>query len=292
MSDFWAELQAETISRPPAPEVDPLPIRSAEFADGYGVKLTSGIGDYRLFAYYSVPKGDGPYPAIYHAPAYASVVQVPPYEERRRHAVLSMCARGQRLADKPFAAAYPGLLTQDVDDVMRWPFRGIVGDALRGIDFLKGRREVDQSKIVVVGGGDMALMTAALRPEVRAVVVADPFLVNLWDVAQRTDGYPQEEINDYLRAHPERRDAVRRTLEQIDPTQLAERVRCDVLLSCGAGYFGRAEAEKLAARLGGKTEIRERTGKGYVDRKFVEAWIAERTGARIDDPYEPTAAAS
>jgi cephalosporin-C deacetylase len=271
VSDFWAELLAETMSRPPAPEVDPLPIRSAEFADGYGVKLTSGIGDYRLFAYYSVPKGDGGRPAIYHAPGYASVVQVPPYEERRRHVVLSLAARG----------------THHVDDVSRWPLRGIVGDAVRGIDFLKLRDEVDKARMVVVGG-DMALFTAALRPEVRAAVVTDPFLLNLWAIAASTDAYPQEEINDYLRAHPERRDAVRRTLEQIDPAQLADRVRCDVLLSCGPGYFGRAEAEQLAARLGGRTEIRERTGRGYVDRKFVEAWIAERTGARIDDPYPAT----
>jgi cephalosporin-C deacetylase-like acetyl esterase len=287
VSDFWAELLAETMSRPPAPEVDRLPIRSAEFADCYGVKLTSGIGDYRLFAYYSLPKGGGSRAAIYHAPGYASVVQVPPYEERRRHVVLSMCARGQRLADKPFAAAFPGLLTTDVDDVMRWPLRGMVGDALRGIDFLKLRDEVDKSRVVVVGG-DMALFTAALRPEVRAAVITDPFLLNLWEVAARTDAYPHEEINDYLRAHPERRDAVQRTLRQLDPGQLADRVRCDVLLSCGPGYFGRSEAEQLAARLGGRTEIRERTGKGYVDRRFVEAWIAERTGARIDDPYPAT----
>jgi cephalosporin-C deacetylase len=287
VSDFWAELLAETMSRPPAPEVDPLPIRSAEFADGYGVKLTSGIGDYRLFAYYSVPKAGASHPAIYHAPGYASVVQVPPYEERRRHAALSLGARGQRPSDKPFAAAYPGLLTHHLDDVTRWPFRGIVGDAVRGIDFLKLRDEVDKARIVVVGG-DMALFTAALRPEVRAAVITDPFLVNLWDVAQRTDAYPQEEINDYLRAHPDRGEAVRATLAQLDPAQIADRVRCDVLLSCAPGYFGRAEAEKLAAKLGGKTEIRERTGKGYVDRKFVEAWIAERTGARIDDPYPAT----
>jgi hypothetical protein len=170
---------------------------------------------------------------------------------------------------------------------MRWPFRGIVGDTLRGVDFLKLRDEVEKARIVVVGG-DMALFAAALRPEVRAAVVTDPFLVNLWEVAQRTDAYPQEEINDYLRAHPDRRDAVERTLAQLDPTQLAGRVRCDVLLSCGPGYFGRAEAERLAGKLGGRTDIRERTGKGYVDRKFVEAWIAERSGARIDDPYPAT----
>src|SRR5919201_3054553 len=180
--EFWARTMAEVASRPPAPEVDPLPVRSAPFADGYGVKLTCGLGDYRLFAYYSVPKSPGPHPAIYHAPGYASAVQVPPYEERRRHAVLSLCARGQRLSDRPFAAAYPGLLTHEIEDPERYPFRGIVGDACRGVDFLRLRSEVDRGRIVVVGG-DTALFVAIFRPEVRAAVVADPFFPSLLDLA-------------------------------------------------------------------------------------------------------------
>ena len=147
---YWAEAMAEVTSRPPQPEVDELPIRSTDFSDGYGVKLTS-LGDYRLFAYYSVPKAAGPHPAIYHAPGYASVVPVPPYEERRRHAVLTLCARGQRLSDKPYAAAFPGLLTDRVDDPSEYPLRGYVADSCRGVDFLRLRAEVDGARIVVVG---------------------------------------------------------------------------------------------------------------------------------------------
>lgn len=282
--EFWSRLVAEAMSRPPAPEVDPLPVRSTSFADGYGVRLTCGIGDYRLFAYFSVPHGVGPHPAIYHAPGYASVVQVPPYEERRRHAVLSLCARGQRLSDRPFAASYPGLLTTDVDDPERWPLRGVVGDALRGIDFLRLRREVDQTRIAVVGG-DTALFVAALRPEIAAAAVTDPFLVDMGEIASRTDAYPHEEINDYLRAYPERRNAVRTTLALFDPTAFAERVTCDLLLSCGPGYFDRAAAERLAGKLRGRAEIYERTGRGRVDRHAIEAWISRRTGQSIGDPY-------
>ena len=282
--EFWARTMAEVASRPPAPEVDPLPVRSAPFADGYGVKLTCGLGDYRLFAYYSVPKSPGPHPAIYHAPGYASVVQVPPYEERRRHAVLSLCARGQRLSDRPFAAAYPGLLTHEIEDPERYPFRGIVGDACRGVDFLRLRSEVDRGRIVVVGG-DMALFVAIFRPEVRAAVVADPFFPGLLDLAGRTDAYPIEEVNDYRRGQPDQAEAVRRTLDLFDPTHLLDRVRCDVLLSCGPGYFDRARAEALAGRIGGRVTLRERTGKGLIDRQYVEAWIAERTGQPIESPY-------
>jgi cephalosporin-C deacetylase-like acetyl esterase len=271
---FWAEAMAELMSRPPKPEVDPLPMRSTEFSDGFSVKLTS-LGDYRLFAYYSVPHGDGPFPAIYHAPGYASVVGVPPYEERRRHVCLSLCARGQRLSDRPYAAAFPGLLTDRVDDPAVYPFRGIVADACRGVDFLKLRPEVDHARIAVVGA-DMALFAAALRPEVRAAVVADPFLPRLFETAPTTSAYPHEEVNDYLRSYPEHREAVRATLDLFDPTHLAGRIKAAVLITCppSGGPFDRAAADRLAAAIGPKATVYPRTGKGYLDRVHVEEWIA------------------
>ena len=272
---YWAEAMAEVMSRPPRPEVDELPIRSTDFADGYGVKLTS-LGDQRLFAYYSIPKAAGPHPAIYHAPGYASVVAVPPYEERRGHAVLSLCARGQRLSDRPYAAAFPGLLTDRVDDPSEYPMRGYVADSCRGIDFLKLRSEVDPARIAVVGG-DMALLAAAFRPEVRAVVVADPFLPALAEVAPTTSAYPYEEINDYLRAHPDRRAAVEATLVLFDPLRLASRVQADVLItSPPAGPWNPGRARQLASAIGPRASVYERTGRGYLDKQHVDRWIAER----------------
>lgn len=279
---FWAQTMAEVMSRPPKPEVDELPIRSTEFSDGFGVKLTS-LGDYRLFAYYSVPHGTGPFPAIYHAPGYASVVQVPPYYERRRHACLSLCARGQRLSDRPYAAAFPGLLTDRVDDPRAYPFRGIVADACRGVDFLKLRPEVDHTRIVVVGA-DMALFVAALRPEVRAAVVADPFFPWLGEVAPTTSAYPYEEVNDYLRAHPDRASAVRATLDLFDPSGLADRIRADVLITYppGNGPWNETRAKQLAELIGSKASLYARTGRGYLDRRHVEEWIAAHGGDAIE----------
>jgi cephalosporin-C deacetylase-like acetyl esterase len=275
LDTYWAEANAEVMSRPPKPEVDELPIRSTGFADGYGVKLTS-LGDYRLFAYYSVPTSGGPHPAIYHAPGYASVVGVPAYEERRQHAVLSLCARGQRLSDKPYAAAFPGLLTDRIDDPASYPLRGYVADACRGIDFLKLRPEVDGARIAVVGG-DTALLAAALRPEVRAVVVADPFLPALADVAPTTSAYPYEEINDYLRHHPDRRAAVEATLALFDPLRLASRVQADVLITCPpGGPWNPGRARQLASAIGPRATVFERSGRGYLDKRHVDRWIAER----------------
>ena len=42
-------------------EVELLPIRCADFATMYSVRLTS-IGSYRLFGYLSIPQGTGPFP--------------------------------------------------------------------------------------------------------------------------------------------------------------------------------------------------------------------------------------
>ena len=62
---YWDDTLAELASYPAKPEVELMPIRCADFATMYSVRLTS-IGPYRLFGYLSIPQGDGPFPAIYY----------------------------------------------------------------------------------------------------------------------------------------------------------------------------------------------------------------------------------
>lgn len=277
---FWDAIARELDATPPAPELFELPIRSTEFATCYALRLTS-IGPYRIFAYYSVPHGKGPFPALYHAPGYGSVVHVPPYEERRRHVVLSLCARGQRHADQPFAASYPGLLTHGIDDPSQYAYRGIAADAARAVDFLLSRPEVDARRIAVMGS-DTALFAAALRPQVKALVVGDPMFFAANDLAPRTSAYPLEELNDYARTYAERAASMRRTLAYFDPHFLAPRIRATSLISHGhaGALFGPAQARCLAQAIGSSATLFERTGYGYRDRLDVEGWVA---GALSDE---------
>jgi hypothetical protein len=123
----------------------------------------------------------------------------------------------------------------------------------------------------------MALLAAAFRPEVRAVVVADPFLPALADVAPTTSAYPYEEVNDYLRANPDRRAAAEATLALFDPLRLASRVRAEVLITCPpAGPWNPGRARQLASAIGPRATVYERTGRGYLDKQHVDRWIAER----------------
>ena len=127
---YWDAVDRELARYDPAPELEVQPLRTTDFATVYGVRLTSS-GPYRIFGYYSQPVGEGPFPALLQTPGYGSVNHVPPYEDRRRYAVLTIMHRGQRLADQPFAAAYPGLLTLGIDDPATYVYRGVVADCLR-----------------------------------------------------------------------------------------------------------------------------------------------------------------
>ena len=110
---YWRDLLEELESLPAAVAVEEIPLRSNEFSTTYGLRFTS-VGPYRLFAYLSVPVGEGPFPTLVYLARYASTVEVIPQgdadEKRGRFAILSLAARGQRNADRPWAAPFPGLL--------------------------------------------------------------------------------------------------------------------------------------------------------------------------------------
>jgi cephalosporin-C deacetylase len=279
---YWQDALVALGRYPAAPEVDALPLRSTEFATLYGVRLTS-LGPYRLFGYLSIPTGRGPFPAIYYAPKYQSVLEIIPQgtanRERSRYVTFALAGRGQRNADSPYAAMFPGLLTDGIDDALSYVFRGIAADSVRGLQFLLTRPEVDAARLAIVGN-DIALITAALETRASHVVTTPALFHDTVALARQTRAYPLEEINDYLRAHPDRADAVRATLGYYHLPFLAPRVRATTLVMAGApGAVPDAAAlESLTAVLGNRVTVHVSEQSSYKDGLHVERWMAAELG--------------
>ena len=275
---YWQQTLDALAGYPACPEVDVLPLRSTDFATLYGVRLTS-LGPYRVFGYLSIPTGDGPFPAIYYVPKYQSVLEIIPQGtanlQRSQYITFALAGRGQRHADTPCAAMFPGLLTDGIDQAASYIFRGIVADSIRGLQFLLTQRELDSRRVVVVGN-DMALITAALQPGATHVVTAPALFYNTAELAPRTQAYPLEEVNDYLRAFPECAEAVRRTLAYYDLRAFAPRLSATTLLMAGAPgtLLDAPTLEPLVTALRGQVMVYASQQSSYKDGLHTEQWMA------------------
>jgi len=281
-AQYWQQTLDALAAYPACPEIDVLPLRSTDFATLYSVRLTS-LGPYRVFGYLSIPTGDGPFPAIYYVPKYQSVLEIIPQGtanlQRSRYMTFALAGRGQRNADTPYAAMFPGLLTDGIDQAASYIFRGIVADSVRGLQFLLTRHELD-SRRVVVAGNDIALITAALQPGATHVVAAPALFYNTTELAPRTQAYPLEEVNDYLRAFPDRAEAVRRTLAYYDLRAFAPRLSTTTLVVAGApgALLDAPTFEPLVRAMQGQGTVYASEQSNYKDGLYTEQWMAAQCG--------------
>ena len=267
---YWKKVEDELASIQPAAERTELHLRSAPEAKVYGLKLTS-LDHYRIFAYFCVPSGKGPFPVIYRLPNYGSVVHIPPFEERCKYISVALCHRGQRLSDQPFAAKYPGLLSSGIDSQRIYIYRSIVADCLRVMDYLVSCDDVDSQKISLVGG-DLALFTAALRNSASVLFYTPSLFYKALHKATATQNYPLEEFNDYLRSFPESIDQISQTLAYFEPMNFASRVKSEVMLM----EESEGDANDLAVSFA--TEI-ERSGSkhsSYKDGVVLAEWLSKK----------------
>ena len=288
---FWYELGKDLADIPASPEIEAIPMRSTDFADLYGVRITS-IGPYRLYGFLSIPKSDGPVPAIYYTPKNASVLEIIPQGTsnaiRGRYVTFSLACRGMRNSDKPYAAMYPGQLTDGIHDPESYVYRGIVADTMRGLDFLMSRPEVDRNA-VVAWGNDNALLAAALHDSVTHVVTTPAYLLNTIEMAERTSAYPLEEFNDYIRRFPERRDQVENILNYYNLKWHAQSITATTLVMADheSGLYSPQSLSSLVEGIAGEATVHESERSSFRDGLFAEKWITENLIGEDADPLVP-----
>lgn len=290
LEDWWNGIDDELEMIPANPERTHQALQSNDVATVYRVRMTS-IDNYPIAAWLSVPTGDGPFPAVITTPGYGSVVVPPHHDVRQRFVAMTIMSRGQRGADMPYAAAYPGHLTEGIASPDTYVFRGVMADMLRAYEVLRAAREIDRDRIGIIGN-DMALLLAARRPGAKAVQVTSTFWYRLAELASSTEAYPYEEINDYLRTCPDERNAVGRTLAYLDPQYQADKIAANIQINRDreSSTGNDAWLADLVASLEPDVAYYDVTHEGQTDHDANDVWLSTQLGvepvARLWEPQE------
>ena len=288
---FWYTVGKELAEIPVAPEVESIPMRSTDFADLYGVRLSS-IGPYRLFGYLSIPKGDGPFPVIYYVPKNASVLEIIPQgtsnEIRSRYITFSLACRGMRNSDSPYAAMYPGQLTDGLESPETYVYRGIVADTIRGADYIMTRPEVDKNR-VAAWGNDNAILAAALHDSLTHVVSTPAYLFDPVESVSKTDSYPLAEFGDYIRSNPSNSDMAGSILEYFNLRWHAQSITADTLIMADHedGIYSTETLSDLKELILGEITLHGSERSSFKDGLFAENWITFEMFGKEVSPIVP-----
>lgn len=236
---FWAETMAEADAIPLNPTLEHVPLRSTEEVEVYEIHYDS-LDYLRIAGWYARPKESylaPPYPGLLIVPGYISEPTLPKSWARMGYATVGVAPRGKLRSNRRFNPGYPGLLVHNIIDRHTYAYRGFYVDAARAVDFLLSRPEVDGSRIGVHGssqGGALTITTAALRHDVVTCGAAGaPYLCGFMDAAALTHSYPYEEINEYLRLHPDHEPLVRETLAYHDGINFAPMIEAPMFVYIG-----------------------------------------------------------
>jgi cephalosporin-C deacetylase len=238
---FWEQTVAQAVKQPLNAELIPYDL-DARGLECFAVRF-DGFGGGRLAGWYLRPDGGGKYPGVcmYHGYsgrgprpldmlAYAS----------QGMCVLSMDCRGQNGESQDAATYpeghYPGWMTAGIRDHRTYYYRHVYADAVRALELLANREEVDSRRVAVTGisqGGGLSLAAAGLSRRVTLALADVPFLCDFRRAIVIAPSGPYTEIAGFIKAFPRLYDQAIRTLSYFDCLNLAPWIRCKTVISNG-----------------------------------------------------------
>lgn len=228
---FWTAAKEELKTVNPKYRVRVDKKQSGICRDLYHVTMKS-LGNETISAYYAVPKKKGIYPAVAHFIGYGSDPWIPDLNSSEDKIELVLSHRGQGLNKNK--NRYGQWITSGIESPYTYYYRGAYMDAVRAIDFLSSRPEVDKSRIFAQGGsqgGALALAVSALDDRVAAVASSVPFMSDFPDyfsIAPWPGNIVKKVCGPELTY-----DQVLSVLAYFDIKNLATHIKCPVMMAFG-----------------------------------------------------------
>jgi cephalosporin-C deacetylase len=238
---FWETTLSASDKQPLNAELIPfdLPARGLEC---FAVRF-DGFGGGRLAGWYLRPDSRGKCPGlcVYHGysgrgPRPLDLISL----ATQGICVLSMDCRGQN-GQSQDAAIYPeghhnGWMTVGIRDPRTYYYRYVYADAVRALELLAHREEVNADRLAITGvsqGGGLTLAVAALSRKPVLALPDIPFLCDYRRSIQIAPVGPYPEITAFLKAFPHLYEQALRTLSYFDCLNLAPWITCRTVVSNG-----------------------------------------------------------
>ncbi len=238
---YWKSTIAEALQQPLNAELIPYHFPS-KGVQAYAVRF-DGFGGGRLAGWYLRPDSRGKMPGVcfYHgysgrAPRPLDLVSF----ASQGICVLSMDCRGQN-GQSQDAAVYPegyqmGWMTQGIREPSKYYYRYVYADAVRALELLARREEVDEKRIAITGisqGGGLTLAAAALSERPVLALPDIPYLCDYRRATSIAGAGPYLEIPTFLKSFPGLTEQAFRTLSYCDCVNLAPWIKCrTVICNC------------------------------------------------------------
>jgi len=209
--------------------------QSNDELDVYLVEMRSHE-NVRIKGWYTVPKKNGPHPAILSVPGYTSTMW--PNLERTNVATLSLNPRGhgnskEDIDPKDNEFMFEGFNPNHPE---KYIYVGVFMDCIRAVDFLISRPEIDKKRIGVEGGsqgGGLSFATAALDQRIIFSAPDIPWMGD-WAGTIEVERWPTENYPKLIKKHPGLTFAdINRILSYFDTMNLASWIKCPVYMSLG-----------------------------------------------------------
>jgi cephalosporin-C deacetylase-like acetyl esterase len=169
---------------------------------------------------------------------------------------------------------------QHVEDRDRYIYRSIVIDCLLAMKVLGKMEKMDGSRLGVLGtsqGGALAVITAALDGRIKAAACDLPWLTDYDYVLNHDVGGLYNEVKEFLRKFPEKRQEVAQTLGYFDTLFFADGMKSPVFMSLGESdpIAPAVSVRKLFQRIPGTKTLLEVPGMGH-ERSTLFRYLAQK----------------
>ena len=236
---FWKETVDEALRQPLNAELIPYGL-GARAVDVFAIRF-DGFKGGRLAGWFLRPADRGKYPgvAVYHGYSGRGTRPLDLLAlAGQGMCVLSMDCRGQN-GNSQDAASYPeghyqGWMTLGIRNARTYYYRYVYADALRALELLAQREEVDAERLAITGGsqgGGLTLAVAALSDRPILALPDIPFLCDYRRAVGIAGNGPYPEIASFLKAYPDLYATVFRTLSYFDCLNLAGWIKCRTVVS-------------------------------------------------------------